>query len=58
MTRLGIHGRDHPIRGEPLGDAPPPIGAIGALDRFHVLAGDQSQQRHRLASPRTSALRG
>ena len=55
---LGVDGGDHPVRGDPPGDPPPPVGAVGALDRFHVLAGDQRQQRHRLGGPRAQFLLG
>ena len=58
MAGVGVDGGDHPIRGHLLGDAPAPVGAIGALDGFHVLAGDQRQQRHRLGGPRTQLLLG
>ena len=42
----------------PLSDAPAPVGAIRALGRFHVLAGHQGQQRHRLRRPRAQLLIG
>jgi hypothetical protein len=45
---LGL-GPDHPVRGDPTGDPPPPVGAIRVLGRFDVLAGHQRQQRHRLS---------
>ncbi len=45
---LRVDGGDHPVRGDPAGDAPPPVGAVGALGRLDVLPGDQRQQRHRL----------
>jgi hypothetical protein len=44
--------RDDPIFGDPAGDAPPPVGAVGALDRFDVLTSHQRQQRHRLGGLR------
>ncbi len=40
MAGVGINGGDHPITGHLLRDAPVPIGAIRALNRFDVLAGD------------------
>jgi hypothetical protein len=43
----------HPAR-----DPPPPVGAIRALGRFHVLPGDQRQQRHRLGGSRIELLLG
>ena len=48
VPRLGVDGGDHPVGGHLLGDAPASVGAIGALDRFDVLAGDQRQQCHRV----------
>ena len=45
---VGVDGRDHPVRCGLPGDPPPAVGAIGALGRFDVLAGDQRQQRDRL----------
>ena len=50
VARLGVDGGDHPIRGHVLRDTPWSVGAIGALDRFDVLASDQRQQRHRVGS--------
>ena len=50
MPGIGIDSGDHPVRGDLPGDPPPAVGAIGVLDRFDVLAGDQRQQRHRLGS--------
>jgi hypothetical protein len=47
MSRLGIHRGDDPVLGDPAGDAPPPVGAVRAFRRFHVLPGDQRQQGHR-----------
>ena len=44
----GIDGGDHPIRRHPPRDAPPPVGAIGALGGLHVLAGHQRQQPQRV----------
>ena len=41
---LGVHHRDHPIRCDPVGDPPPPVGPVRTLGRFHVLPGDQGQQ--------------
>ena len=58
VAGIGVHGRDHPIAGHLSGDAPAPVGAIRALDRFHVLAGDQGQQRHRLGGAGTQILLG
>ena len=58
MTGLGIDRGDHPIRRDSLGDTPPPVGAIGILDRFDILAGDQRQQRHRLGTAGTEFLVG
>ena len=56
---LGVHGGDDPVRGDLPGDPPPPVGAVGALGRFHVLPGDQRQQRHRLGRlRRPSSLLG
>jgi hypothetical protein len=46
--RLGY--RDHPVRGDFVGDAPSPVGPVRAFGGFDVLAGDQRQQRHRLSS--------
>ena len=51
MPSLGVHRGDHPVRGHPPRDPPPPIAAVGALGGFHVLPGDQGQQRHRLLGP-------
>jgi len=51
--RVGIHGRDHPTQCDLLRDAPAPLGVVGSLDRFDILAGDQDQQRHRLGALRT-----
>ena len=48
VSRLGVDGGDHPVRGHPPGDAPSPVGAIRALGGLDILAGDQRQQRHRL----------
>ena len=48
MAGVGIHRRDDPVRGHPLRDTPPSVGAIRSLDRLDVLAGDQRQQRHRV----------
>lgn len=39
---------DHPVGGDPARDAPPAVGAVGSLRRFHVLPGNQRQQRDRL----------
>jgi hypothetical protein len=39
MPRLGVHSGDNPVRGHPPGDTPPPVGAIGVLGRFDILAG-------------------
>ena len=47
MPGLGVHRGDHPLRGHPARDPPPPIAPVGALGRFHVLPGHQRQQRHR-----------
>ena len=58
VAAVGIHSGDHPIRGDLLRDTPVPVGAIGALDRFDVLAGDQRQQRHRLSRPRIEFVLG
>ena len=58
VAGVGIHRGDHPVTGNPLGDAPVPVGAIGAVHGFDVLAGDQRQQRHRLGGPRTEFLLG
>ena len=41
--------------GDPAGDAPPPVGAVGALGRFDVLPGHQRQQRQRLRCPLVQA---
>ena len=54
---LGINGGDHPLRGHLPGDPPAPVGAVRALGRFHVLAGHQRQQRHRLRGLRRRARR-
>ena len=54
----GSMHRDHPVRGDPLGDPPPPVGAVRSVDRFDVLAGDQRQQRHRLGRLRAEFLLG
>ncbi|CAG7026110.1 hypothetical protein B0172_03318 [Mycobacterium avium subsp. paratuberculosis] len=56
VPRVGIDGGDHAIPTDLLRDAPVPVGAIRALDRFNVLTGDQRQQRHRLSSPRREFL--
>ncbi len=58
MAGLGVDGGDHPVRGRPFGDAPPPIGAIGIVNRFYVLAGDQRQLRDRFGSAGTEFLVG
>lgn len=58
MAGVGIDRRDHPVGGHLPGDAPPPIGAIGALHGLHVLPGDQRQQRHRLGGLRAEVLIG
>ena len=55
MSRATVSD-DHPVSGHVAGDAPAPVGAIRALDGFHVLAGDQGQQRHRFSGPRTQFL--
>ena len=49
VAGVGIDGRDHPIRCDVLRDAPPSVGAVRALDRFDVLAGDQRQQGQRVS---------
>jgi hypothetical protein len=46
---VGVHGGDHPVRSDLMGDAPPPVGPIGVLGRFHVLPGDECQQRVRIS---------
>ena len=58
VAGIGVDGGDHPIGSHLSGDAPASVGAIGALDGFHVLAGDQGQQRHRLGRARTQVLLG
>ena len=58
VAGIGVDGGDHPIGCHLSGDAPAPVGAIGALHRFHVLAGDQRQQRHRLRRAGTQVLLG
>lgn len=58
VAGVGVDGGDHPIRNDVPGDAPAPVGAIGALDGFHVLAGDQAQKCHRLGRPRAQLLLG
>ena len=44
MAGLGIDARDDPVRGRLFGDAP----GARPFSLFHVLAGQQSQQRHGL----------
>ena len=51
MAGVRVDGRDHPIRGDLPGDPPPPIRPIGTVRRFHVLTGDQRQQRDRVLLP-------
>jgi hypothetical protein len=58
MPGDGVDRGNHPIRGDPRRDTPTPVGAIGALDGFHVLAGEQGPQCHRLGGPRTQLLLG
>ena len=53
---VGVDGGDHPVRRGPPGDPPPPVGAVGALGRFDVLAGHQRQQRHRFGRLPTLGL--
>lgn len=45
---VGVHGGDHPVFGDPAGDAPAPVGAVAVFGRLHVLAGHQRQQRHQV----------
>jgi hypothetical protein len=47
MAGVGVDGGDDPVTGDLAGDPPAPIGPVRALGRFHVLAGNQRQQRHR-----------
>ena len=47
MPGLRIDGADHAIRGDLAGNPPPPVGAVAALGRFHVLPGHQRQQPQR-----------
>jgi hypothetical protein len=58
VPRLRVDGGDHPFRGHPPRDPPPPVGAIRALNRFDVLPGDQRQQRHRFGRLRVQFLLG
>lgn len=51
-----IHGGDHPVRCDLPGDTPPPVGAVRILGRFHVLPGDQCQQRIRIGRPALQRL--
>ena len=51
VAGLGIHRRDHPVRGDPAGDAEHPV--LAGLD---VLAGDQRQQLRRLSRRRLQRL--
>ena len=55
---LGVDGGDHPLRGHLPGDPPAPVGAVGALGRFDVLAGHQRQQPDRLRRGRPEFLLG
>lgn len=43
-----VHGGDYPVRCDVPGDTPPPVGPVRILGRFHVLPGDQCQQRIRI----------
>ncbi|TSE15693.1 hypothetical protein B1A87_007035 [Arthrobacter sp. KBS0703] len=45
---IGVHGRDHPFRGDLAGDSPPPVGPVRIFSRFHVLPGDKCKQRVRM----------
>src|SRR6266545_2701004 len=55
---LRVDSGDHPVRGDPFGDAPPPVGALGVLDWLHVLPGHQREQRDRLSGLRAELLLG
>ena len=56
VSGVRIDGGHHPVGGYLLGDAPPPVGAVGPVDGFYVLAGDQGQQRHRPGGTGTEFL--
>jgi hypothetical protein len=52
MPRLRVHNADDPVRGDALGDAPSPVGAVRAVDRLDVLPGHQRKQRDRIGGLR------
>jgi hypothetical protein len=43
MPGVRIDGGDHPVFGYLPANPPPAVGAVTALARLHVLAGDQRQ---------------
>ena len=57
VPRLGVHGGNHPVRGHPAGNAPPPVRPVRFRRRLHVLPGHQRQQPQRVRCRRIP-LRG